>query len=357
MNICFSHDIFRHQNFGGVSRYVVRLAEAIHACGHDVDISAAIHNNFFLDQSHLGKNKIYLKNPSNVQKKMSRLIDDISSQIHLIQHRTDILHLSYYGRFLPFAPSAKHVITIHDMIDELYNSDTEWGQRASQAKKRSALEADMILCVSENTQHDLINIFNIPRAKTRVTHIAADNPPRPHAATVHPLNGNPYFLYVGNRAGYKNFNALLKAFAAPMFKSANFKIIAFGSSPFQTHEIEEHQKLGLASSRLIHVIGDDDVLYNLYRHAECLVYPSLYEGFGIPPLEAMSVGCPVICSKAGSIPEIVGNAGRLIDPYDHNSIALALEEIVNNKLLRDRLIQAGYQRFQHYSWENVRRKR
>jgi glycosyltransferase involved in cell wall biosynthesis len=109
------------------------------------------------------------------------------------------------------------------------------------------------------------------------------------------------------------------------------------------------RSLGI-ESKVEHVGGGDDRLATLYSNAEIFVYPSLYEGFGIPPLEAMSLGCPVLCSRTSSIPEVVGNAGRYFDPGDIDSIRVAMEEVLYSSVARNKLIQAGFNRCRSFSW-------
>ncbi len=103
--------------------------------------------------------------------------------------------------------------------------------------------------------------------------------------------------------------------------------------------------------RVHHVSGDDAVLAGYYRMASAFVYPSLYEGFGIPPLEAMSFDCPVVCSGVSSIPEVVGNAGEMFDPYDPDSIRMAIERVVSDDALRQTLIARGKERLKLFSWK------
>ena len=127
--------------------------------------------------------------------------------------------------------------------------------------------------------------------------------------------------------------------------------MAFGSFPFGQDEKSLFQTLGLDDQTIIHATGSDADLYYYYRHAHAFIYPSLYEGFGIPPLEAMSVGCPVVCSKVSSIPEIVGDAAFQFDPYNSDDLDAALEAAISDETERKNKIALGYQRFREFSWE------
>ncbi|GAB3316788.1 hypothetical protein GCM10027428_19360 [Haliea atlantica] len=110
-------------------------------------------------------------------------------------------------------------------------------------------------------------------------------------------------------------------------------------------------KLGLKRGQVQHHIGNDSSLRNFYRHASAFVYPSLYEGFGIPPLEAMANDCPVVSSRAGSMPEILGEAAEFFDPSDYNQLASAIETVVFSSNRRAELIRLGQERLKNYSWK------
>ncbi|MEM2154884.1 MAG: glycosyltransferase family 1 protein, partial [Nitrososphaeria archaeon] len=131
----------------------------------------------------------------------------------------------------------------------------------------------------------------------------------------------------------------------------DFKIVCFGGGLFSAEEIDLMIKLGLSEDQVIQISGDDKTLAHLYRNAAVFVYPSLYEGFGIPLLEAMSLGCPVICSNTSSFPEVAGNAAEFFDPYEADSIAVALENVLYSSEKSKHLVNLGYERVKNFSWE------
>jgi glycosyltransferase involved in cell wall biosynthesis len=161
----------------------------------------------------------------------------------------------------------------------------------------------------------------------------------------------PFLLHVGSRGGYKNFDALLRAYAASDWLKENFSIVAFGGGAFSVEEQALMRVLGVPAGRVMQVGGGDAALARLYRHAAALVYPSLYEGFGIPPLEAMSLDCPVLCSGRSSIPEVVGDAGEYFDPEDPEAMRVAIESVLESPSRRDELIAKGRARSAGFSWE------
>ena len=163
--------------------------------------------------------------------------------------------------------------------------------------------------------------------------------------------GRPFILYVGQRGGYKNFKSLLRVFASTPALRDEFKLVAFGGGIFSDIEKMELRRFGLTDKDVISIEGDDQVLMSLYASAHCMVYPSMYEGFGMPPLEAMSFGCPVVCSNAGSLPEIAGDGAYMVSPENLDDIRVGLEEVCYNMELRGNLKHRGRLRTGKFSWD------
>lgn len=242
------------------------------------------------------------------------------------------------------------VITVWDMIHELFPELDPTGSLV--ARKRAAIEAaDAVLCISDNTRQDLIARYKVAEDKVLVTHLAADlNPALLQGDERTP--SQPYFLYVGARAGYKNFDGLLSAFAAAVTLAPEIALCAVGA-PFSRVEQERIAQLQLTGRTENYGQVSDRELAALYRRSIALVYPSLYEGFGIPPLEAMQCGTPVVASDRSSIPEVVGDAGILVDPARADELTDALVTLANQPALRQSLIARGYDRVKHFSWDKT----
>jgi glycosyltransferase involved in cell wall biosynthesis len=213
-------------------------------------------------------------------------------------------------------------------------------------------QADHILSISQSTANDLTRLFGIPREKISITHLgysdifadaAPDGDTVPHQ--------RPYIMYVGQRAGYKNFEMVLRAISASPSLSSSFDLMAFGGPVFSSIELDLMRTLKLAPSQVFHRSGSDAELARAYRHARVFVYPSKYEGFGVPPLEAMASGCAVVCADSSSIPEVVGQAARLFDPNELDSLRLALEDVSLNDDTNAGLVTAGRSRAQSFSWD------
>jgi glycosyltransferase involved in cell wall biosynthesis len=166
----------------------------------------------------------------------------------------------------------------------------------------------------------------------------------------------PFLLFVGKRCGYKNFAGLLQAFAGSSTLRRDFDVVCFGGGPFNSADHMAVRQAGLRPHQVHQRGGSDAVLAELYRRARAFVYPSFYEGFGIPPLEAMSFDCPVVCSDASSIPEVVGDAALMFDAHDPEAIRQCLEQVVADEALRKELVAQGRRRLEKFSWGRCARE-
>jgi glycosyltransferase involved in cell wall biosynthesis len=262
----------------------------------------------------------------------------------------DILHETYYLEKKLAPPATKIVVTVHDMTHEKFPQFFRSADKTSQAKRTAVDRADHVICVSENTKSDLMELFGVQAGKITVTHLAALPMKRRETAEPSPWP-NPYIVFVGLRSTYKNFAGLLHAFVQSNVLRNEFSIVCFGGEPFTSTDREQSARLGIQAGRIVEARGADELLADLYRGAAALVYPSLYEGFGLPVLEAMSSGCPVVCSRTGSLPEVCGDAAEYFDPHVPESIAAAIEKVVLSEGRRQELITRGLQRSNEFSWD------
>lgn len=265
----------------------------------------------------------------------------------------NILHETYFSMDGYCPVGAKTVLTVYDMIHEKYADSFEGSIGTSNPKRIAAQRADHVICISESTRQDLVNICQIPMDKTSVIYLGVDDIfspiPQDIDTQVHlPIN---YLLYVGKRDGYKNFAGFLEAFTASSYLKENYSIVCFGGGALEPLELALADKLGLKPDQLVQHFGSDELLASIYRRSQGLIYPSLYEGFGLPPLEAMATGCPVICSNTSSLPEVVGAAGEYFDPLSQESMMEAMERVLSSPELREGLIAKGYLQASKFSWE------
>jgi glycosyltransferase involved in cell wall biosynthesis len=237
------------------------------------------------------------------------------------------------------------------MIAELYPDHVSGGQEQASRKRIAVAAADLIFCVSENTKTDLIANYATDADKVVVTPLASS------LGAVTPkkyFNSIPYILYVGQRGGYKNFRSLCEAFVSSQTLRREFQLICFGGPPFNRHERELMSALpadGLGSVR--HMAGDDQLLVALYRNATLYVCPSLYEGFGLPVLEAMSCECPVLGSQLGSIPEIGGDAIAYLDGVHSEAVRASIEKLIFDTSQMGIMRASGLMRSMEFSWSRT----
>jgi glycosyltransferase involved in cell wall biosynthesis len=273
------------------------------------------------------------------------------STLHALAFRPGVLHETYYAQTPPVAIGCARVLTVYDMIHERFSSELQTGDPTSRNKRAAVSRADHIICISHSTRSDLCDMLGVPPGKVSVVHLGMDVFSGREASGRAPLARRPYLLYVGNRAGYKNFSAFLRAVAARRQLRESFDVVAFGGGALRADERELMRELALDPANIVQVGGGDDVLGDLYRNAAALVYPSLYEGFGLPPLEAMAHDCPVVSSNTSSMPEVVGNAGEYFDPEDVESQAEAICRVVLDAQRQRELIDQGRKRIGLFSWD------
>lgn len=341
-----------HQQYGGISRYFYELAKyAASSDENEVEVQAFFHSNEYLNNNHkfrltgikLPASDLLGRFTSRVNATGSRLITPYKKGV-------DIYHETYYlhGNYAP--PSARKVLTVFDMITERVNSNSVSEDRLRKIKSYAIGRADHIICISKNTQRDLIEILNVPIEKTSVVYLGHSNLQNQNLGA--PKSSKPYILYVGKRDGYKNFVGLLSAFANSKILKDRYLLICFGGGGFTSNELKLIKYMGINLESVCHLTGADSLLGDLYAGASVFVYPSIYEGFGIPPLEAMSLNCPVACSNSSSLPEIVGDAASTFDPTDAHHIQRAIEKIITEPEYASKLIQNGRRRVSIFSWEN-----
>jgi len=356
LKIAFDHTIFSCQKYGGVSRYFCSLASSLQRLGISPRIFAGFHRNRYLaEAAHLDAAGWAMPGYPVHTARLFLAISRTIAQRGIRRWKPDLLHRTFYdaplvGRKVP------NVITVYDMIDEKFPSPAR-RNGAITAKRKAVDDADHIVAISHHTSRDLQELWGVDSARITVTHLAPDGTGSKDALeSIEPLPTFPYLLFVSARGGYKNFDGLLRAMSASPRLGKAFGLVALGGSPFSREERRRIIDAGLSPDRVLHVVGDDSLLAALYRNAAALVYPSLYEGFGLPPLEAMLHDCPVCVSKTSSLPEVVGNAGEYLDPTDPESIADAIERVVYSPSRRQQLIEAGRVQSRHFSWEKCARE-
>lgn len=358
MRIAFDYQTFMLQSYGGISRYFTRLAQGLLEREQQVGIFAPLHHNSHL--SALPPGIISGRYINRYPPKTTRLIhayNQFRSRSQIASWKPDVVHETYYAKVGSAPRNCPAVITVYDMTHELFPNEFFITDKTATIKRRAIERADHVICISENTKSDLMRLYGMPASKLSVVHLGFDQFVSEDCADPAVTFGvRPFLLYVGLRGGYKNFAGFLKAVTLSKRLLADFDIVAFGGPKFSVAELALISSLGFAESQVQHKSGCDDLLGSLYSSARAFVYPSLYEGFGIPPLEAMAHHCPVISSNTSSMPEVIATAAEYFDPNVSEDMQRAIETVVYSDSRVAELIKLGDARLTAFSWEKCTRE-
>lgn len=278
-------------------------------------------------------------------------------------HGIDVVHSTAYAA--PTVGQAKLIVTVHDLTF-LTHPEHHTQENIDFCTRQTTLareRADLFVADSENTKRDLVKLLDIPEEKVHVIYLAVDETFRPiTSASVRAeilkryALPDRYLLFVGSIEPRKNLAMLLKVYAALLHSNTpGLPALAIaGASGWLNSSIHNMVK-ELKLERSVTFLGyvPDVELPALYSGATVFLYPSLYEGFGLPVLEAMSCGCPIIASNCSSIPEVVGDSGLLVNPHDPQDLKVALEQVLSDERLRRRLSAQALERASHFSLEKM----
>jgi len=349
MKIYFDNIIYELQRVGGISVYFYEITRRALDAGYDLR---------FIEQGaakdNIYRKKIFIPGDKIIRERslplMARRYLPIQSPID----GNSILHSSYYR--VSGQKDIVRIVTVHDFIYDLFRKGP--ARYANVLQKRLAIDsADGIICVSENTRKDLLRLNGAVAAKkAKVIYNGAGDAfyrlkdgeePRLPVGWRDNIIRRKYILFVGLRGNYKNFTA-----AVEVLKKLNgYRLVVAGGGPLSKGEsIMLENELPGRYTWLGNMESSE--LNILYNHAHCLLYPSSYEGFGIPILEAMQAGCPVVTTNKASIPEVCGEAGLMvdqIDPYEFIKEILKLENIS----FRREIVEAGLRQSRKFSWDRA----
>lgn len=270
----------------------------------------------------------------------------------------DVLHPTFFDDyFLEYLNGKPFVLTIHDMIPELYPEYYDSNDEQIVNKKKLAPLASKIIAVSESTKRDIIRILNVPEEKIEVVYHGSPLT-RSHSEKSPRIITSPYILFVGERHWYKNFGLFVNHVVPVLKRHPDLLVVCTGKD-FTEEECEFLAIKGVSNKFLTYFFKNDIELNNLYQYAKFFIYPSSYEGFGIPILEAYNARCPVLLNKASCFPEIAGDAAVYFTD-DHNG-ECDLEEKMELMLSmsaidKQDLIEKQLEQLKHYSWEKSANK-
>lgn len=355
MKILYDHQIFSGQVYGGISRYFSELMNSFYK-NQDVkfDISLTFSNNHYLENVVFTNHKAFFKNIKFKGKyHITDYINKINSKRFLIKRNFDIFHPTYYDPyFLKYIDKKPFVLTIYDMIHELYPELFSKKDKTHEWKKLLAQKADKIIAISKNTKNDVLKFYDIDENKIEVIYLGnsleKNNDFRIPDITL-PDN---FLLFVGDRAGYKNFDFFIRSIAPLLKNDASLYVVCAGGGKFSEKENTLIKEQNINNNVLQYAV-DDKILSYLYQKARVFIFPSLYEGFGIPVLESFSCGCPIALSKTSSLPEVAGDAALYFNPIDEFSIREIVSKIIYSEEIRKELQLKGFKQLEKFSWEKT----
>lgn len=350
VKVFFDHQKFSEQKFGGITRYFSALIDAVKADpDFDYRLGALYSNNHYIRNEDLLLNNalgrwIFKRKPRRIYKWNKQY-----SKYLIGKNDFDVLHPTYFHPYFLKRTKKPYVMTMHDMIYEAlpeYFTNTE---PLPYQKKITTGNASAVIAISESTRQDLIKYLDVPPEKIRMIHHGLDlKAPLP----VEKMPGLPenYILFVGERGNYKNFFRFVEAGAELLQEFKDLHLVFAGGGPFQVADSLAVQRLGIQARCLQFDVNDAQLNY-LYQQARVFVFPSLYEGFGYPLLEAFKNGCPIAASDASCFPEIGGDAVSYFNPYDQHSIYTVVRSVLSDSTSRNSLISKGSERLKLFPIE------
>jgi len=335
MKIFYDSQIFMLQKFGGISRYFCELIK--HSNGlFDYSVGGIFSDNHYACE--LGFHKPFpLKRNFKGKWHLLKLLNKRDS-IKKSKDNCDVIHPTYYDDYLVNKIDKPLVITVYDMIHELFPT-----RFANCPNKKKLLDSSAkIIAISQNTKNDILKFHSqISEEKISVIYLGTS------WDILESKEKQNYILFTGDRAFYKNFNNFIYA-VAPLLIKYNLQLKCTGK-PFTNSETASLKQQKIFDRTSIQFANEDE-LKKLYANALCFVFPSLYEGFGIPILEAFACGCPLVLSNTSCFPEIASNAGLYFEPESIDDMREKIEGVICSESLRKALASKGFERLKAFSW-------
>jgi len=338
--------IFALQSYGGISRMFAALAREFFSdpeLGVELlPLAAPVINRYVLDDE-LTRERLAVWDAGHEYKSLLRYFMRVQPR-----RRLDIVHNTFYlPHGLASYPGAKRIVTVHDMIPELM-PQTRRRLDLLTLKKRYVKHADHVICVSEATRRDLLDTYGSLDVPVSVVHHGVDPLFRPDQPR-HPGLPQRYVLFVGNRSQYKDADVLMRAFAEVAHHDPDLALLFVGGGAFSSEENRVLRGLGV-SGRTVQVSLPDAAMPAAYSNALMCVFPSRFEGFGLPALEAMACGTPTVLARGTSLPEVGGTAAAYFTPGSIDDLAQEMERMLLDEHLRDAHRQAGIERATLFTW-------
>jgi glycosyltransferase involved in cell wall biosynthesis len=343
IKVLFDHQKFSEQKYGGISRVFAHLIGGIKkSAGFESKLGVLYADNYYIkDEPQLLNNLIgrfFLKGKARRANKWNKRY----SKYLIRKGDFDVFHPTYFHPYFLKYINKPYVLTVHDMIYERLPDYFPLTDPLPQWKKQTVQKAAGLIAISESTKKDLVEILNVPEDKVTVIHhgINLDMP-----LEIETVEGLPakYLLFVGERGNYKNFFRYINCCAKLAVKYPDLYFIFAGGGKFQVSDADAIERLNL-SRKCTQLNATDGQLNYLYQNAAFFVFPSLYEGFGLPLLEAFKAGCAVASSNTSCFPEIGGDAICYFNPMDEQSMLKAFKLLLDEPKLKTAYIAKGAER-------------
>lgn len=346
MRVALDEQIFAIQPYGGISRLFYEKArsfESDSSFGVSIDpLRAPIVNEYLLGDPELAA-RLQVTRAAGPYRALARYFTR--------RRRTDavdVVHNTFYlPRGLSEHPDSRRVVTVYDMIPELLPKTRRRLDFLTE-KHAYVQKAHHIICISESTKRDLLRVYPEIHAPVTIAYPGVGPSFHPDVERVDGLP-EPYILHVGNRSSYKDGATLLRAFARIAARFPDHVLFLVGGGPLTQDEASFIASHGLERRVVQRSLGDDEVAA-AYRQAEVTVFPSRYEGFGLPAVEAMACGSPLVLTDTSSLPEVGGAAARYFAPGDDAALAAILTELLGDISQQQQLRLAGFDQAAKFTW-------
>lgn len=358
MKVLFDHQIFSSQNFGGISTYFAYVYKHLKAMPDmEVSLPLILSSNVNLDVIETTKLRQMLRFIDIKGKtKLQVAVNTVYSKLYLKFSQFDVFHPTYYNPyFLPYLEERPFVITIFDMIHELY-PDMFPTSSVSENKKLLAQKASHIIAISESTKKDVVKLLGVSPDKVSVVYMAGNNinAVKNDPSSISTILPKKYILYVGDRkAQYKNFANFIKAISLVLKRLPDYSLVTAGGGVFTETEVTLLKELGIYNRTVCVPLTNKEPMQRFfYENAQLFVYPSTYEGFGIPLIEAYLCNCPTAISNRSCFPEIAQDASLYFDPGNSEEMADVIEKGILDSKVRSQIRMLGEKLAKNFTWEN-----